>query len=89
MVKSAEARIATTQAKIQPHVVYLRYKALLRNKVFEVNKNMTVATEKDIAAKALIDAAGLNMRERLNAWECWRELYYTFYASRQTVVKNG
>ena len=89
MVKSAEARTATAQAKVQPMVVYLRLKAILRNRVLEINKNMTVNTVKDEAAKALIDAAGLDMRGRLNAWECWRELYYTFYSSRQVVVRNG
>lgn len=88
MVKSAEARTAKGQAKVQPMVVYLRLKAILRNRVLEINKNMTVNTVKDEAAKALIDAAGLDMRGRLNAWECWRELYYTFYASRQQVIRN-
>lgn len=88
MVKSAEARTATAQAKVQPMVVYLRLKALLRKRVFEINKNVTVNMLKDEAAKALIDAEGLDMRGKLNAWECWRELYYTFYASRQVVERN-
>ena len=89
MVKSAEARIATAQSKIQPRVVYLRIKANLRNKVYEINKNATVNTEKDLAAKALIDAANLDARAKSNAWECWRELYYYFYPHLQQVQRNG
>ncbi len=87
MVKSAESRTAITQAKVQPRVVMLRIKANLRNGVYDHAKSNGVATLKDIAAKNLIDAAGLDMRGKLNAWECWREIYYTYYSSRQQVTK--
>lgn len=86
MVKSAEARTAKTQAKTQPIVTVLRLKALLRANLLNPSKPNTVATLKDIAAKNMIDAYSLDMRGKLNAWECWRELYYSHFQNYQEVL---
>lgn len=86
MVKSAEARITTTTVKTQPKVVVLRLKAMLRAQLLNPSQAMTVTALKDEHIKPIIDAYNLDLRSNLNAWQCWRELYYTFYNKFQEVT---
>jgi hypothetical protein len=86
MVKTASARTKTTQTKNQPIVTVLRMKAMLRANLLNPSKENTIASLKDEAAKTIINGFELDMRQRLNAWECWRELYYTFFKNNQEFV---
>lgn len=87
MVESAQKRINKQVVKIQPHMLYLRIKALLRWQVYNVPMTETVKALKDAAAKEIIDGYNFDIRDKLNAWQAWRELYYTFYKTNQKVEK--
>jgi hypothetical protein len=86
MVKSLDARISTTSIKIVPKITVLRLKALLRANLMNPAQEATVGFLKDSDAKALIDAYDLDLRGKLNAWECWRELYFSFFGTKQEVL---
>jgi hypothetical protein len=87
MVKTANARTTKAQQKTQPIVAYLRQKALLRAQLFWLSQVETVKAAKDADIKPIIDSYELNVRDNLNAWQAWREIYYLYYNKHQKVEK--
>ena len=87
MVKSAEARTAKNNAKIQPMVVYLRWKAMIRAGLLETAKIETVKALKQSTIQPIIDSYSLDLRDKLNAWQAFTELYYAHYKIYQSVIK--
>ncbi len=95
MVKPASTRTNKAQLKTQPHVVLLRLKALLRQKlqdgtpymVYAISRNEAVKAIKDEDIEPYIASYNLNARDTLNAYEAWRMLYFTMWNGRQVIQK--
>jgi hypothetical protein len=87
MPKSGTDRAITTQEKNQPMIVYLRMKAALRNKLWEISKIESIKATKDDAIASIISSYNLLGGDNSNAHQAWRELYYIFFNNLQKVAK--
>ena len=94
MVKQASHGIKQYNAKLDPIVLLLQMKARMRNMQAGTNSPLkdkvaigfTINAEKDAAIKPIIEAHVHTVRDKINAWNAFRELYYGNFKFKQQVA---
>ena len=97
MVKQASHGIKQYDAKLDPIVLLLQMKARMRNMQAGTNSPLkdkvaigyTINALKDTAVKSIIDAHVHTVRDKVNAWNAFRELYYGNFQFKQKVQHIG